>query len=1109
MNKYSFENNALHSINNQFLKIMRLTIVLLLFSVMYAQAESSYSQETKLSINMKSTSIKDACLEIEKSTEFVFIFSDNAKNAITKKVNISANQKDIYQVLDDMLNGTNLNFKIFDKQIVVFRDDNKLISSKEEAVMNILQQQKRTISGRITDESGEAIIGANIIEANTTNGIVTDIDGNFSLQVEENATIHISYIGYLPQDINTTGRSTFNIILFEDNKALEELVVIGYGSMKKKDITTAVSVVSTSDIDNRPIVSAAEALQGKAAGIQVVQPSGAPGSGMSIRVRGATSVQASNEPLYIVDGVSMDDISSLNPNDIESMQVLKDASSAAIYGARAANGVVLITTKRGQTGIPRVKLSAYTGVSKLGKKIDALNTEEYKELMKDLKKVSNVAPTIPDDEHRYVDWNDLFFGTSTNQNYQISLSNGFDKLKYYISGGFIDEQGIVKKAHYNRYNFLTNIDSQQTDWMNLALNIAYSHSNGQWVNENGSSMRSGSILSVINTPPFLQEWNPENPLQYDENAYGSRILNPLAANAADNITATDNLRGSLGITFDITKELKFKSNFGINLSNEHWTYYLDPSTTTDGRSSKGRADESYSRNFEWVLENILTYDKSINNHNLSLMGGSILQHAQYNGSWLGGFDLTTSYPNIHSISSANQIDKDAVGSSASAWGLASFLGRAAYNYNSRYLLTANFRADGSSRFAPKHRWGYFPSLSAGWRISEEDFLKRYDDVISDMKIRIGYGINGNQGGIGNYSYLASMSVSRVAPTTDNPYPGLAISPYSAANKELTWEKTTQWNAGIDLALYNSRFIVALDAYYKKTSDLLLTVSLPANVNLPGGITRNDGEMINKGLELLLTSHNLTGKFKWDTDFNISKNINKLTKLGLNKVYYYAEMYETKENAVILKEGLPLGTFFGYISEGVDPETGNIIYTDINQNGETDPGDRTIIGNAQPDFIYGLTNSFSYGDFGLSIFFQGSQGNDIFNASRIDTEGMNDFRNQSKVVLNRWKRPGMITDIPRVGNSENLHNSTRFIEDGSYLRLKSVTLTYDLKKRWLQKSHLSKVQLYVTGQNLFTLTRYMGYDPEVNAYGGNAVVQGIDYGTYPQSKSVICGLNIEF
>lgn len=1060
----------------------------------------SLTAQAQITFRVSNKSIKQAIGLIESKADYSFFYSDELDD-LNNKINLSVNNEDIHSVLQKLFRNTRITYRIEDgKQVVLSKKKDNQPSSKS---------KEKEVRGIITDKTGEPLIGVSVTVKGTGKGTVTDMNGKWALSVSEGSVLNFSYIGYSAETVKVGKSNSYNISLSEDNQLLDEVVVIGYGSMKRKDITTAVSVVSTADIDERPIIDAAQALQGKAAGIQVVQPSGAPGEGMSIRVRGATSVQASNEPLYIVDGMPNDNISSLSPADIESMQVLKDASSAAIYGARAANGVVLITTKRGKVGNPQVKFSAYVGLSQLGKKIDALNTEEYKDLMKELKKYSNVAPTIPDSEKRYVDWTDMFFKTGLNQNYQLSVSNGTDKLRYFVSGGYTNEQGIIEKASFRRYNFRANIDNQHTKWLKMALNFAYTNTKGQEVNQSRSSMRAGSILSVINTPPFMQQWDNENPGQYDENAYGSRILNPLAANSADNITSADYLKGSLGFTFDILKGLQFKSTFGIDLSNNHWDYFLDPKSTSDGRGTKGRVEESYSRNIEWLFENILTYDFSLKKHNFSLMGGATQQHAQYNGAWLAGFDLADSYPNIHSISAANQIDKDACGSSASAWSLASFLARIAYNYDSKYLLTMNFRADGSSRFAPGHRWGYFPSASAGWRVSSEKFMEPLKNVIDDMKLRIGWGMNGNQSGIGNYSYLASMSASKVAPTTENLYPGLAITPYSAANTELTWEKTMQWNAGLDLTMFDSRVTLSVDAYYKKTKDLLLTVSLPDNVNLPGGITRNDGEMVNKGMEFSVSSQNLKGAFQWNTDFNISFNRNKLTKLGLNKIYYYAEMYETRESAVILKEGIPLGTFYGYVSEGVNPETGNIIYSDLNKNGSLDPGDRTEIGCAQPDFIYGMTNTFSYAGLNLSVFLQGSQGNDIFNASRIDTEGMFDFRNQSKAVLDRWKRPGMITDIPRVGNIENSHNSTRFVEDGSYLRLKTVTLSYDFNKKCLKKMHLSKLQAYVTGQNLLTLTKYSGYDPEVNAYGADAVAQGVDYGTYPQSKALIFGLNVEF
>lgn len=964
--------------------------------------------------------------------------------------------------------------------------------------------------GRVLDENGQPLAGAFVLIEETGAGTMTDSDGTFTVNCAPGNHIKVAFIGYDDARAVAGTRKSLEINMTPDSIMLDDVVVIGYGAVKRKDLTTAVSVVSTKDVETRPIISAGSILQGKAAGVQVIQPSGMPGSGLSIRVRGATSVQASNEPLYVVDGIPTDDISNLSSDDISSMQVLKDASSSAIYGARAANGVVLITTKRGEAGKTSVTFNSFVGISRLGRKIDALNTQQYRELMTELAAVTSTVPAIPGSETRYTDWTDKLFGTGVNQNYQLAISSGTDKLRYYISAGHTSEKGIVNKAYFRRTNFRANVDSDLFDWLEANLNVGYSHNAGRTVYESRSSMRAGSILSAINTPPFMQEWDPDDPTIYDEDAYGSRILNPLAANAADMTNMSDRLQGSFSLDVKPFKGFDYKVSYSLDLNNSRNDYYLDPHSTSDGRSTKGYVSEAVSRNAEWLLENVITYNAVIaDKHNLSLMAGATQQHAQWNGNSLAGYDLPEAYPDIHSVAVANQLDEDATWSSASAWSLASFLGRLTYNYDDRYLLTANIRYDGSSRFAPGHRWGSFPSLSAAWRISNESFMRDAKTWLDDLKLRMGYGLNGNQGGIGNYSYLASMTGRKVPPTEENSYPGLAITPNTASNPELTWEKTTQTNVGADLTMFGGRVSVTADAYYKYTTDLLLTVSLPDNVNLPGGITRNDGEMENKGVELEVNTKNFTGEFNWETAFNISANGNKVTKLGLNKVYYYAGMYTTGENAVILKEGLPLGSFFGYKSLGVNEDTGDIDYEDASGNGSIGPEDRVVIGCAQPKFIYGLTNTFSWKNLSLEVFMQGSYGNQIFNASRIDTEGMIDFRNQSTAVLRRWMRPGMITDIPRSGNVDNIHNSSRFVEDGSYLRVKSLTLSYNVPRSALAKVNLKRLQIFVTGQNLLTFTRYSGYDPEVNAYGDSSVALGVDYGTYPQSKACVVGVNVGF
>lgn len=1076
---------------------MKKTMLIWLYVLLLMLTHSSYAAaQSRVSIVRNNMTVRSALSEIEKQTNYSVDFDERILD-LNRSISLNFQDRSLDEVMREILKGTNCSYSIRNRHIII-------VSTQASE-----QDPARHIKGRVTDGT-EPLFGATVQLEGSSSGTITDINGEFGLEVpQKGGVIIISYIGYVTQKVTVGKENTYTIVLHESSKYLDEVVVVGYNTVKKRDLTTSIVSVSTDDIAERPIISAVQAIQGKAAGVQVVQPSGKPGAGLSVRVRGATSVNADNEPLYVVDGMPSDDISNLNPNDIESMQVLKDASSAAIYGARAANGVVLITTRRGKSGKINVKLNGYIGTSHLGKKIDALNTEQYKQLMKELSLVSATAPNIPDSENRYMDWTDEYFGTGVNQNYQLSVSGGSDQLLYFVSAGYMTEKGIVGKANFRRYSFRTNVDSQLLKMLKMGINVSYSNSGGRNVYESRSAMRAGSILSVINTPPFMQVWDPNNPNQYDEYAYGSRISNPVAANDADQTYNTDRLISSLTFSFHIAKGLTFKTNFGIDLNNSKSNYFLDPTRSADGQNTKGRVEEGYSRNFEWIFENTLSYNTSIGKHNLNLLGGAIAQNATYEGANIAGFDLLTSYPNLKTVSAANQIDKDATWSTATEWSLASFIGSVMYNYDSKYLFTSNVRFDGSSRFAPGKRWGLFPSFSGGWRISAEPFMEPAKDVINDLKLRAGWGLTGNQSGIGNYSYLAYYSASKVIPTEDNSLPGLALSSYSAANRDLTWEKTTQTNIGLDVSLFNSRLVLTADVYYKKTTDLLLTLALPDNTNLPGGITRNDGEMVNKGLEFALSSRNLTGGFSWSTDFNISFNRNKLTKLSLNKVYYFAQMYSNNEDVIILKEGLPLGSFYGFVAKGVDPETGDITYADLDDNGIINSLDRTVIGCAQPDFTYGFTNTFSYKGFDLSILLQGSHGNDIFNASRIDTEGMIDFRNQSTAVLDRWKRPGMETSVPRVGNKENNHNSSRYVENGSYLRVKNITLLYTFNSNWLKKLQLSQVQPYVTLQNLFTFTSYSGYDPEVNAYGNQAVALGVDYGTYPQSRAFIFGVNIHF
>ena len=962
--------------------------------------------------------------------------------------------------------------------------------------------QKITVTGQVKDPSNEGVIGASVIEKGTTNGTMTDMDGKFSLTVSPKATLTITYIGYRSQEIVVKGTTSLNIVLQENAELLEEVVVIGYGSVKRKDVTTSVASVSTKDLDERPIISAAAAIQGKAAGVNVIQPNGEPGAGMVVRIRGNSSINASNDPLYVVDGVPMTEINFLSPNDIESMQILKDASSAAIYGSRASNGVVLITTKAGVKGEAKINFSAQAGITEVAKQMKSLNVAQYKDLMDELGSIN-----LPDGLKDETNWFDETYRTGVTQNYQLSVSNANDKLKYFISGGYTKEDGIIKVAFYERYNLRANLENQIRSWLKIGTNLAYSDYSSNGIISGQGANRAGVILSVINTPTYAKIWDENNPGQYYNNFYGANVTHPLEnmSRTEDNKTNNNRLLGSANAEITFSPKLKFKSSVSIDRVYYHNTSFLDPIKTEYGRSQYGSASDNRSLSTIMVYDNILTYDTSIKKHNFNVMAGA----SGTTSKWSQTYQTVSHFLNgdIKTLNAGNKVEQGN-GTTASDWAIMSYVGRLSYNFDSKYLLTANFRADGSSKLAPGNRWGYFPSVSAAWRISSEEFMKDLK-WIDDLKIRGGWGQTGNQSGVGDYGYLQLRNITRQNWWETGKANALPItSPANMSNSELTWETTTQTNIGVDFTVLNNRLTFTADAYYKHTTDLLMDVPLGPTASF-SDIYRNEGEMENKGIEFGINSKNLVGKFKWDTDFNISFNKNKVKKFDTRQSYFYAQS-TTGEYITKLTTGKPLGMFWGYISDGVNPETGDIMYRDLDKSGSITPNDKTYIGDPNPDFTFGLTNNLSYKGFNLNVFFQGSVGNDIYNLSRMETEGMYDAKNQSTAVLGRWKIPGQITDMPRaVASKENLKTSSRFVEDGSFLRLKSLTLSYNVTGKLLKKLNIGRLQPYFTAQNLLTFTNYKGFDPEVNQWGGSALVQGLDWGTYPQTKSYVFGVNVEF
>ena len=967
----------------------------------------------------------------------------------------------------------------------------------------VVAQQGITVSGTVTDDFDDPLPGVNVRVKGTPIGMITDANGRFQLNVPNAETILVfSYVGFVTVEIPLNGRNTLNVTMTEDYAQLEEVVVIGYGTVAKKDVTTAVSIVSTKDLDERPMVSAAQAIQGKAAGVNVYQPSGTPGADMVIRVRGTTSFNGSNDPLYVVDGIPVDNINFLSPNDIAGMQILKDASSAAIYGSRAANGVVLITTRQGSTGA-KIAVNTQLGANIVSNQIKSLNAAQYKELIDEIR-----PGAIPAGLTDKTNWFDEVYGTGITQNYQVQVSDGTERLRYFVSAGYLNEKGVLHSAFFRRYNFRANVDNQVRQWLNIAANVSYSDNASNDVTTGAGSNRGGVVLAVVNLPT-ASAIKDETTGLYNRTFFGQNITNPIESleHGKNNNRRENRLIASGSTTITFAPELNLKSQFTLDRRHGLNTGFSPP-IHGDDRDDWGSAWDTRNMNTLFVFDNILTYKKTFSvHHNVEAMMGTSWTNSDWSQSYINGTHYKDA--SIQTLNAANRIAWDNTGSRANQWGIMSYFGRLSYNYDSKYLITMNMRRDGSSKLHPDHRWGTFPSFSAAWRLSSEEFMQDFA-WLSDMKLRAGWGQTGNQSGIGEYAYLQRYNITRQAwfeTGKENSVPLLTQANLRTA--DLTWETTTQTNVGLDVSLLGGRLSLTMDYYYKYTKDMLMYVSLPAGAAAAGDIVRNEGEMSNRGFELTVNSRNFTGDFEWNTDFNISFNRNKLESLELQQIYYDAETTDAFHQTRVVRNqpGRPLGGFFGYISDGVDSETGELMYRDINEDGKITASDKTFIGDPNPLFVYGLTNSFSYKNFNLNIFIQGSVGNDIFNASRGDVAGMYDLKNQSREVLRRWRTPGQVTDIPKAGF--NLQPSTYFIEDGSYLRIKDVSLSYNFRGGILHKMGITRLQPYFTAHNLLTVTKYKGMDPEVNQFGNQGAVQGIDWGTYPHSKSFVFGINVEF
>jgi TonB-linked SusC/RagA family outer membrane protein len=988
-----------------------------------------------------------------------------------------------------------------------------LPSTKANAQSASPQPQPTRITGVVTGENNEPLSGVTVEIRGGTTGTSTNNKGEYSLSARDSATLVFSYIGYSTKEVPVGGEHVVNAQLQPSSKALDQVVVIGYGTQRKADITSAVSTISVKDVSARPVISTSEVLAGKAPGVQVFQPSGAPGADFSVRIRGIASPNGA-EPIYVIDGVVAADTKSIDPNTIESISVLKDAAAAGIYGAAGStNGVVLITTKQGSKGKTRTDINAYTGIQQITKKLDVLNGAQYKSLLQDEYSNAHMTfPTLPNNFTANNNWQDQVYHTAVQTGANASFSGGSPKGTWLLGLGYLNQDGIVHTSNFKRYSVNFKIDQNMNDWLSVGSHLSYNRSYTTTVSDGASAQHGGTILAALTTPPIV-------PVKDAQGVYAANFdgTNNPVGNIYDNSnsTATNNLLGDIHVEIKLPFDLKYRSQVGLSLEQYNYNYFLNPFNNAYGISIQGSATNTSQEVLRYTLDNTLTWNRSFGDHKITaVVGTETINEKYYNNSQSGRGFATSAVPTLNAASS-NQT----VYSYQTDWGVLSYFGRVNYSYQDKYLFTGSIRTDGSSRVGVNNQYGYFPAFSGGWRVSKENFM---DNVkfIEDLKVRAGWGETGNLPPSNVTVYPSFSSLNPGAPYIfgTNVSPGVVLA-NPIGNPNLKWEAGQQLNLGFDVTVLKGRVTLSGDYYNKKTKHLIFLQTLPATSG------NNDGQQLvnlpgydrNRGFEIALTGSVIKTKdFNWTATINTSFNNNRISGLDSASTFYYGGIEYggggTNQYVSVVKNGLPLGAFYGYKALGVDPATGNERFADLNHDGSVDADhDRTYLGSGLPTFIYSFVNSFTYKNFGLDLLFDGVGGNKIFNASAIETQGMSSANNATAEVLHRWEKPGDVTDVPIARFSDSAQNSrisSRFIQNGAFFRLKAATLSYHLSTDRLKHIGIYGMRFYVTGQNLFTITGYKGYNPEVNQQGTSSTALGIDYGTYPQSRIYTVGVNLE-
>lgn len=1109
--RYCFKNPRF----KQIFRIMRISTFLLMVCVFCSYAGNAHSQNAKVSIRMNNVKLDKILNEIENQTDYLFIYNNQVD--INKITSVKVKNEAVAQVLDKILSGTGINYELEGTHIIL----------TTEAIKDLhAQQQAKTVTGTVTDVSGEPIIGANIRIKGTTTGTITDIDGNFSIEAEPQSVIEVSYIGYLTQETVINNQKSIRFLLKEDTKTLDEVVVIGYGVQKKADLTGSVANINTEKLNTQSNANIGQALQGKIAGVDIVSQGGAPGSGTRIMVRGIGTLNNAS-PLYIVDGTYMNSIDHINPNDIASIDVLKDASSAAIYGSRAANGVIIVTTKEGSNteGKPIIDLSVNLGISTASKFLDMLDAKGWAEVTtiarqaigKPALDMATDLANKPDN-----DWQDIMFRPALMQNYNLSVKGGGKYSTYYTGLGYFNQDGIVKGTNYQRYNIQSKNDYKRGIF-SAGTNLIISFSHDKPLHQ---ELRGGMIGTILQSVPTLEKYDDTREGGYG-GTYGDvvNIPHPLAIiddNIMDRYNENVKIFANLYAQIELFKGLKYKLNLTPDFSFERYKNYLNKYDFGLATNSITQLTERQRRRRNILVENLLTFDRTFGEHKISALAGYTYQDSRFRHIQAYGEGLPQGLEEIDAATTNRSNE-------GNSWRsvLTSILGRVFYSYQNKYLFTATIRRDGSSKFGKNNRYGYFPSFSLGWNVAEEKFMENVH-WLDQLKLRGGYGVLGNQE-IDNYQYSSTITTGINYPDGNG---GLlqGAFPKNFANPDIKWEETAMTNVGIDFMAFNNRLSLTADYYVKNTKDILLTVPIPISSGGANDPIRNAGKIRNNGFEF-----NLGWMDQPNPD--ISYGINLIGSFNKNKVIAMGSESgsikggSTNQNITTseTKAGYPIGGYWlistaGYFNsqEEVDAyakdgkkiqpaaEPGDIKFVDANNDGVINDDDRVFQGSPFPDFTFALNGNMRYKNFDLSIGLQGVLGNKIYNATRQTLEDVTKGSNFLASCLDYWTPENKNASHPRLTwddpNRNTRAESDRYLENGSYLRLRSVQLGYTFPQTWF-KGAIQHARVYINAENLFTITSYSGYSPDVNA--DNANYRGFDNFIYPTNRTFMLGLNVTF